>query len=82
MSTTPFDLGKARQEFKRAGRDMSPENEEYYRDGWSRFGVEWKTPKEVGCDYHLAESLFWSGLLERRESHANGQKTWFRHAEA
>lgn len=76
-----FSLDLARQHFKRGGRDMEPADEAYYLEGWNRFSeTEWHKPKEVGCDFNLAESLMYAGLLERKENHRNGYRAWFRKA--
>ena len=75
---THFDLSAARQHFKTSGKDMSEGDETYYKEGWSKFDTEWRKPNDVGCDFHLAESLMYSGLLERRENHSKGYQAWFR----
>jgi len=85
-----FDKELAKLAFEKStgGVKMDEANVDYYRKGLEAFdAVEWRKPKDIGVDFHLAETLHAFDLLERRTVNRMrnglpcGNQIWFRLAE-
>ena len=76
-----MNLQLMRNHWKHSGMDpgdISPETAKYWENGYDQFTGSWQTPAAANVDFHLAESLFFAGYLERREVREPRQQIWFR----